>query len=1003
MIELPTANIILKQYNHHANLTQICMNNCLVDSGTSDCLVSAAYLYNVPFVYDELGEKLFISNALQQKSEKVIHKMFHCNLKLPEYDLELVNVSFYVVEGSPLSFPAILGMSVINRLVIDFRTNRFKITNVWSNKLALQSAQERVVYANNSKILTPHLLANSEFVIGPFEEHYVGCKSVNTSDYSKNEELTFVTSNIMHVNALSGWPKFEKSRNLIKLKNFSDQPIVIEKGALLGELKSVRENSLLPDSVFNKFCNFLVKFKNLPIQEQEIHTRELVEWQNRRNKLVKEVSLSAERNSVVKSVPIEFQEQLKALLEKFDWNFSRSKNDAGLSQTFLIDLELKPGDSKEPSYSRPYPCRDPELSKALNRKIEELKEAGILERSNSPWNSPVLVVKKRSGDLRLVNNYSAGVNARLLCGHYPIAPIRVLFQQISEFISKIRHRFPGEKVLMSNFDVRNGYYNIALRESKRDITSFIASGEQIRYRRLSQGLSLAPSDFSLFMTEVFGGIGTKKGDNFTVFNYLDDYCLLGPAKHHFQALEIIFERAKSHNLVLALSKCQFLQESMEFLGFRVTNTGFEVLKPRIQTLLDLDYPKTKKEAQRFSATFNFYMRAVPRISFLFRPLHDEISEKKYVLNQKIKDSIDQLRKSIKNGISVSHLDYAEPVFLAVDSSLTGVGFALGNMSGEGSEPQNVRYSHFGSKFFDKIERQLSSRSRELIGLSHALESFKDLLPAGLSFTAYVDHMSLTKIHGKSDLGKTSYITRVRNAYGVILNFPNMVIRHLPGKSAVIGLVDGISRLVIKNSSVVHTAEFDPEVKGNFEIVSNALRIARPEISREIVEKEQKNDPYIGPILSDILESNERLICKNNITYVLVGNLVYRKTEDGSLLLMIPENQAKIFLEYIHVQTFHRGSAALNNALLRTPVFIRNRSKLISETTRECLFCQISTSGKFRDKNEENFVMRPALEPFSKISVDLLQFGTSENSWYALTFYCCFSHFVDFKILKKQNG
>ena len=69
---------------------------------------------------------------------------------------------------------------------------------------------------------------------------------------------------------------------------------------------------------------------------------------------------------------------------------------------------------------------------------------------------------------------------------------------------------------------------------------------------------------------------------------------------------------------------------------------------------------------------------------------------------------------------------------------------------------------------------------------------------------------------------------------------------------------------------------------------------------ESVMREKIGQTPIGPILSEILETNERLICKNNITYVLVGNLVYRKTEDGSLLLMIPENQAKIFLEYIHV-------------------------------------------------------------------------------------------------------
>ena len=187
---------------------------------------------------------------------------------------------------------------------------------------------------------------------------------------------------------------------------------------------------------------------------------------------------------------------------------------------------------------------------------------------------------------------------------------------------------------MSCFDVRNGYYALALRESKRDMTAFIASTEQCRYRRLSQGLSLAPSDFSLFMSECFAGLGGNS-DNFIVFNYLDDYAVLGPKISHFEALEQIFQRAKANNLVLALSKCSFFMEEMEFLGFKVTNEGYEVMKPRVKTLLELPYPETKKSAQRYQATFNFYMRAVPRMSFLFRPLCDAISAKTFVLTYKI--------------------------------------------------------------------------------------------------------------------------------------------------------------------------------------------------------------------------------------------------------------------------------------------------------------------------------------------------------------------------------
>ena len=58
MIELPTTNIILKQYNRDAEFSQVLLNSCLIDSGTSDCLVSSSCLFSSNFLYDHLGQKL---------------------------------------------------------------------------------------------------------------------------------------------------------------------------------------------------------------------------------------------------------------------------------------------------------------------------------------------------------------------------------------------------------------------------------------------------------------------------------------------------------------------------------------------------------------------------------------------------------------------------------------------------------------------------------------------------------------------------------------------------------------------------------------------------------------------------------------------------------------------------------------------------------------------------------------------------------------------------------
>ena len=78
---------------------------------------------------------------------------------------------------------------------------------------------------------------------------------------------------------------------------------------------------------------------------------------------------------------------------------------------------------------------------------------------------------------------------------FPIVAVRHLFHQIGDYISKQKTKFPNEKIVFSQFDCKNGFYSLALREKSRDITAFVISNIQVRYCRLSQGLSISPSDF----------------------------------------------------------------------------------------------------------------------------------------------------------------------------------------------------------------------------------------------------------------------------------------------------------------------------------------------------------------------------------------------------------------------------------------------------------------------------------------------------------------------------
>ena len=247
MPKLPVVDIMLKQYNQESILTKINLNSVLIDSGTTDCLVSAESLHSAPLTFTNLAHELYLSNALNQKSDRVIRKTLTCNIKIKESDIELVNCTFYVVEHK-MSFPAILGMSVLRRLVVNFSTKEIKLTNIWSNNLRISTGDDSVVKSGQLTPKYPHVVCGAESVIGPFDEKYIECCAISCEAFCDKEELVTIPDVNLSSKSISVWPKYSKSRNLIKLKNFTEHPVLIEKGATLGKLKSVLSDNLLPVS-----------------------------------------------------------------------------------------------------------------------------------------------------------------------------------------------------------------------------------------------------------------------------------------------------------------------------------------------------------------------------------------------------------------------------------------------------------------------------------------------------------------------------------------------------------------------------------------------------------------------------------------------------------------------------------------------------------------------------------------------------------------------------------
>ena len=405
--------------------------------------------------------------------------------------------------------------------------------------------------------------------------------------------------------------------------------------------------------------------------------------------------------------------------------FSGPGQRIGRHPNLEIHLETTGPPIKQRAYRIPFMKRE-----ALSQKIDEYLKQGIIEPSNSPWASPVVLVQKKdqSEGPRFCIDFTK-LNMVLKKDCYPVPLIQDVFDQLHG------------STIYSTLDLKSGFHQLPLDNESMEKTAFTCFRGQFQFRTLPMGLSLATSVFQRAMDEVLKGLIGK-----TCMIYVDDIVIYSKdIESHYRDLQEVIERFRMYKLTLNPKKCVFGQREVKLLGFVVSGEGLKADPDKVAAITRMSAPKTVKEVRSFLGMTGYYRTCMPGYAGISEPLV-ALTRKyaRFEWTNECQESFIRLKDLLVSEQVMAHPRTRDPYLLYTDASDLAIGAILCQRDPETGVERPISYM---SKLLSPTQRRWAAIEREAYALISALKHFRPYL-FGAKFDCFTDHKPLVSLFTK---------------------------------------------------------------------------------------------------------------------------------------------------------------------------------------------------------------------------------------------------------------
>ena len=413
--------------------------------------------------------------------------------------------------------------------------------------------------------------------------------------------------------------------------------------------------------------------------------------------------LGIEDNKILKKDK-KAMERVKKMIRKFYRVFGEPTKSIGHTDLVEFEVELTP--EAKPVRQRLRPLNPTQLE-SLKNQLDEWQENDVIEKTKSPWASPLVAAWKKNNQIRWAVDYRA-LNAVTIPDSFPVPCIESNLERLA-----------GSRIY-SALDAASAYNVIPVEEKSRPLLAFICHYGLFTFKRMPFGARNAGNCYSRFVEMLLSGLHNKR-----TIAYLDDIlCFTKGLDEHIDVLEEVLEAHQMAGIKLRAKKTKLFQSEAEYLGFRVSEEGIAMNPEYLERILEWPEPINVKELNTMLGYFGYYRNHIPKFAELTCEMNSQRRQKTLEWTEEMSRKFQELKEAFKTNKVRSYPQYDNPNLFQVttDFSAKAVGAVL-------SQVQNGKEMFLGctARKTSKHEKNYGSVKGELSAVVMALRRWEHLL------------------------------------------------------------------------------------------------------------------------------------------------------------------------------------------------------------------------------------------------------------------------------------